>query len=77
MWIVEFPSNEDREYALRELNKKSCKDTSGADLKIDRAKTKLQLQRNTFLREAVDILKKDKQNAGKKIEIIWKSWQRT
>ena len=42
-------------------------------MNIDRAKTKLQLQRNNSLREAADILKKDKKYAGKKIEIIWKN----
>ena len=73
MYIIEFSSNEDRENILKDLVKNSQKYSSGAILNIDRAKTKLQLQRNACLCEAADILKKDKKYAGKKIEIIWKN----
>ena len=72
MCIIECNSHSDREQILKDLNKKSRKDKTSADLNIDRAKTKLQLQRNSSLRKAADILKKDKELTGKKIEIIWK-----
>ena len=69
--LAEFSSNSIRESALNVLGKKGLKDPSGNELKIDRAKTAIQIQRNNHLRKALDILKKDTSCAGKTVEIIW------
>ena len=69
--LAEFSSNSIRETALNVLGKKGLKDPSGNELKIDRAKTAIQIQRNNHLRKALDILKKDTSCVGKTVEIIW------
>ena len=57
--------------SLNVLGKKGLKDPSGNELKIDRAKTAIQIQRNNHLRKALDILKKDTSCVGKTVEIVW------
>ena len=59
MVIVTFPSRSLREIVLKEVENKPPGDISRADLKIDRAKPASQLARNSALRRAVDVLKKD------------------
>ena len=65
--VAEFPTRETRENILKTLAGK----TLVGDLKFDRAKTAMQLKRNSALRQACDLLKKDVRCSGKSVEIIW------
>ena len=66
--IVEFQSRSIREDVLSKLQ--DSKSDSKKNLEIARAKTSSQLERNSALRKAEEILKKEAPT--KKIEIIWK-----
>ena len=72
MCVFEYPSNQIRENCLKTMEKKKLEDPSGGELKNDRAKTALQIQRNGALRKAVDSLKKNPAYQGKINEIFWK-----
>ena len=72
MCVAELASNLVREMALHELSKQAVKDDVNRELKVDRARTAGQLQRNTALREASDRLKADAKNKGKEVTIVWK-----
>ena len=67
MCIVELASNNIRENALKELGKRALQ-----ELKVDRAKTAMQRQRNAALRKAEEMLKKNSTFKNKNIEIVWK-----
>ena len=69
MCTVELASNTAREAALRTLSEYDVQDPNGNVLKIDRAKSAGQLQRNSALTRASDSLKKA--NSTKEVKIIW------
>ena len=56
--LVEFASNDQREKALKLLTGQIVRDSTGTPLKIKRALTAFQRERNTSLIKAEDILKK-------------------
>ena len=69
MCIAELPSNAAREAAVRSLSDYAVQDLNGHVLKIDRAKTAGQIQRDSALMRASDSLKKG--NPNKEVKIIW------
>ena len=73
MAIVCLNSNGHREEALKTYEKdpNKFKKDDWADLKIDRAKTLQQLNRNNALRKAADLFKQ-KVSGNFLIEIVWK-----
>ena len=71
MVIVTFPSRSIREIVLKEVEHKPPVDISRAELKIDRAKPAAQLARNSALRRAVDVLKKDVRCSSQEVKIEW------
>jgi len=71
MVIVTFPSCAIRENVLKEVENKPPGDISRAELKIDRAKPAAQLARNSALRRAVDVLKKDARCTSQEVKIEW------
>ena len=71
--IVETSSYEDRENAIKKFDSRSNSNSKTiGDLKIDRAKTQMQLKRNSSLRDALAKFKADSRNKKENIEIIWK-----
>ena len=72
MCVLEYPSNQIRESCLKAMKRKKLEDPHGGELKVDRAKTALQIQRNGALRKAMDSLKKNPAYQGKPVEIDWK-----
>ena len=72
MCIVPFQSNSLREIVFKKVQNKPFYDLSRNELKIDRAKTALQLSRNSVLRRAADVLKKDARCKNKEIKIEWR-----
>ena len=71
--IVEFASNDKRESALKQFEKKSKSDDQNLKgLNIDRVKSQIQLKRNTALRDVLMKIKNDSRNKNKSCEIIWK-----
>ena len=72
MCVVTFQSNSIREIVLKQVRGKTQYDLSRNELTIDRAKTASQLARNSALRRASDILKKDPRCTGKSVEIMWR-----
>ena len=71
--IVETSSYEDRENAIKKFDSRPNPNSKVVgDLKIDRAKTQMQLKRNSSLRDALAKLKADPRNKKENIEIIWK-----
>ena len=59
MCILTFQSDSLREIVFKNVQGKRFYDISRSELKIDRAKTAFQLGRNSVLRRAADVLKKD------------------
>ena len=50
----------------------SLKDGEGNDLKIARAKTNMQLQRNKFMKKAADMIKHHDASKSKNMKVNWK-----
>ena len=71
MCIVTFQSNSLREIVFKKVQNKPFYDLSRNELKIDRAKTALQLSRNSVLRRAADVLKKDARCKNQDVQIEW------
>ena len=70
-FFFEMSSRQLREETLKKLTEDPSKintDRSGK-LTVARAKTSMQLKRNSFLTKAADLLKKDSRNKGKNVEI--------
>ena len=73
MSIVELSSRQAREEALKALTNDSSKLENGSGtVQVGRAKTSMQLKRNSCLIKAADALKKCDQNKDKSIQICWK-----
>ena len=70
----ELSSNSVRESVLKAAEGKSFQDQNRAELVVDRAKTASQLQRNGFLRKAMDELKKT--NSSQTVNIVWQKEDR-
>ena len=72
--IVELASRSVRELALKSQEEADSILNAGdlGTLKVGRAKTSVQMQRNSFLRKALEIIKKDVRFKGKSPEIHWK-----
>ena len=71
MCIVTLSSRSIREIILKEVENKPPADLTRNELKIDRAKTASQLARNSALRRASDVLKKDTRCSSKEVTIEW------
>ena len=71
MCVVTFQSNSLREIVFKKVQNKPFYDLSRNELKIDRAKTALQLSRNSVLRRAADVLKKDARCKNQDVQIEW------
>ena len=71
MCLVQFGSNATRETVLGKLQAQKVHDKDTNELKFDRAKTLLQISRNTALRQAADNFKKDPKWSKATVEIIW------
>ena len=71
MTIIEMSSRQLREEALKKLTEDPSKMDIGnsGKLTVARAKTSMQLKRNSCLLKAADLLKKDSRNIGKNVEI--------
>ena len=73
IYVVEFASNSIREEVIKKFQKRSeINNAKLANLQADRAKTQIQLKRNTALRDALSKIKGDPRNKNKKCEILWK-----
>ena len=72
MCMVTFQSNSLREIVFKNVQGKPFYDNSRNELKIDRAKTAFQLGRNSVLRRAADVLKKDARCKNKEIQVEWR-----
>ena len=72
--IVELSSRDRREAALKKVTEESSKILGEGDSKVSvgRAKTEFQRNRNTNLRKAEEVLKKDARTNGKVVKIEWK-----
>jgi hypothetical protein len=72
--IVELSSRDCRESALKKVTEENSKILGEGDSKVSvgRAKTEFQRNRNTNLRKAEEILKKDVRANGKIVKIEWK-----
>ena len=69
MMLFEISSRSNREKIVNA--KFAMTDSTGAVLKIDRAKTSQQLKRNGALQKASDLLKKDPKTKNKEVKIVW------
>ena len=67
--VVEFASNSIREEVIKKFQKRSeINNAKLANLQADRAKTQIQLKRNTALRDALSKIKGDPRNKNKKCD---------
>ena len=72
--IIEFASRTVRDAVLKDMKDKPQlqKDSDGSTLKFDRAKSAMQLKRNSCLKRALEMIKKDPKSRGLNAEILWK-----
>ena len=72
--IVELSSRDRREAALKKVIEESSKILGEGDSKVfvGRAKTEFQRNRNTNLRKAEEVFRKDARTNGKVVKIEWK-----
>jgi len=74
--IVEFASRTVRELALKKFEANPTLKDGQATVKVDRAKTSLQMKRNAALRRALDLIKKEsvvRESSAVAPEIEWKT----
>ena len=69
---VLFHSTTARDDALDKLKDTTPTTPDGNKLRLDKTKTQRQLDRNSSLYHAKDLLSKHPNNANKHVEIIWK-----
>ena len=71
--VVELISNSVREASLKKLPEgNSILKGDFGEIKVNRAKTAMQLKRNGALQRACDLIKKDRRAQGKSVTIEWK-----
>ncbi len=72
--IVEFSNSDVRRSVLEKIESRKLKlifGNAGEEVKIKRAITEVARQRNSALRRAEELLKKDARCAGKPVKIVW------